>query len=148
MIFMCEFEIVRGEHAWMAFPFGLDGGTQGTNFEDTVRSAAVWMRMTALDSLAGGWPFPDCQLGNDPQRGGKVVAIAIEASLSEVPAMTAKEAAGLLGVSQGRIAQLCAAGLLDSWKVGRTRMVSVESVELRLAQERGAGRPKRSKAIA
>ena len=57
--------------------------------------------------------------------------------------MTAHDAAGLLGVSMARVTQLCKAGRLDSWKVGRTRMVSLESIEARLAEERRAGRPKR-----
>lgn len=105
--------------------------------------AADWLRLTALDYLMRDKKFPEYHFGNSPEHGGRVVAIAVEASLSEVPAMTAKDAAGLLGVSMAGVTQLCKAGMLDSWKVGRTRMVSFESVEMRLADERKAGRPKK-----
>lgn len=144
MLFVCEFEVFEDEGAWPAIPF-LDGGgaTQGTSFDDALRMAAEWLRSVALDYLAKGQEFPECQFGHTPEYGGRVVAVAVEASLEEIPAVTAKEVAGLLGVSTGRVTQLCNAGQLDSWKVGRTRMVSLESVELRLAEERRAGRPRK-----
>ncbi|MBR3318203.1 MAG: helix-turn-helix domain-containing protein [Atopobiaceae bacterium] len=69
-----------------------------------------------------------------------MVTLAVEASLAQVPSVTAAEAARVLGVSTARIAQLCKAGYLDSWKIGGTRMVSIES---RIESEPAGGRPKR-----
>ena len=65
----------------------------------------------------------------------------MEASLSDGPAMTAAEAARELGVSTARVAQLCASGQLDSWKVGATRMVSEDSVLIRKMHAPRTGRP-------
>ena len=44
--------------------------------------------------------------------------------------------------------QLVKAGALESWKSGGTRMVSLDSVECRLAEERKAGRPRKDLATA
>jgi len=62
--------------------------------------------------------------------------------LSDVPSVTAAEAARLLGVSTARVSQMCSAGILASWKVGATRMVALESIEARLAGVVRPGRPR------
>ena len=56
------------------------------------------------------------ELGHEPQHGGMVVALAAPRELSNIPAMTAADAARELGVSTARVTQLTNAGLLDSWK--------------------------------
>ena len=144
-MYICEFEFVRDGDLVLCWPFwpGRVDGTQGEGFDDAVEMAADWLRMMVLDCLMRGEEVPALPKGNVPLRGGSIVAIAVEASLAQVPAVTAHDAAGLLGVSMARVTQLCKAGRLDSWKVGRTRMVSLESIEARLAEERRAGRPKK-----
>ncbi len=144
-MYVCEFEFVQGGDFILCWPFfpGRADGTQGEDFDDAVEMSADWLRTIALDYLMKGEEVPKPPLRNAPQRGGGIVTIAVEASLSDVPAVTATDAAGLLGVSTARITQLAKAGALDSWKVGRTRMVSLESVQLRLAEERQAGRPRK-----
>lgn len=143
-LYMCEFELVNDGDYVLCWPFwpGVEGGTQGENFDDAVEMAADWLREMALDCEMRGAIVPKLPLGNEPRHGGRVVTMVVEASLSDIPAVTAKEAAGLLGVSRARVSQLCKAGHLESWTVGRTRMVSLESVRLRLAEERRAGRPR------
>lgn len=149
MLFMAEFEICKGEGAWVALPAGVPGGgTQGDTFEDAVRSAADWLAVQARHHLAKDLPFPECGFIAEPEYGGKMVAIAVETSLADIPSVTAKDAAGLLGVSHARVSQLCRDGSLDSWQVGRTRMVSLESIEQRLAEGRSAGRPRKDLASA
>ena len=142
---VCEFEFVAEEDGWiLCWPFwpGRADGTQGEDFDDAVEMSADWLREMVLDYQMRGEPLPDFPLHNEPRRGGGIVVVAVEASLAEVPAVTAKEAAGLLGVSGARVSQMCAAGQLDSWLVGRTRMVSRESIGERLAEEHPAGRPR------
>lgn len=68
--------------------------------------------------------------------------------LSDVPAVTASEAAEMLGVSTARVAQLCRDGSLNSWRVGSARMVSRDSIRRRLIAKPGAGRPHRASAEA
>lgn len=72
-----------------------------------------------------------------------MITVAVDASLDQIPAMTAAEAARTLGVSTARVAQLCKAELLESWKAGGTRMVSVDSVESRFADRRAADRARK-----
>ena len=58
--------------------------------------------------------LPPVELGHEPQRGGMVVALAMPRELSNIPAMTAADAARELGVSTARVTRLANAGLLDS----------------------------------
>ena len=144
-VYVCEFEFVDHDGVVLAWPFwpGYEACTEGYGLDDAVAMAADWLRIMVLDCLAKGEAVPSCAFGHEAERGGKVIAVAIEADLSEVPAMTAAEAARTLGISTARVAQLCKAGQLDSWKVGGTRMVSRESVEARLSETPVAGRPRR-----
>lgn len=144
-MYICEFEFIQDGEFILCWPFfpGREDGTQGEDFDDAVEMSADWLQTLALDYLMKGEDVPKPALGNAPRRGGSIVTIAVEATLADVPAITAVEAADLLGVSTARVTQLAKAGQLDSWKVGRTRMVSLESVQLRLAEERKAGRPRK-----
>lgn len=141
-VFVREFEVFVDEGIFVALPCDMEGGTQGTSFNDAVYMAADWLRDAALASLAKDRALPGGVLGHAPQYGGKVIAVAVLAGRDDIPAMTAADAARVLNVSTARVAQLCKAGKLDSWRVGATRMVSKESVEMRiiLAQREEAQR--------
>lgn len=143
MAYVREFEFFEDEGMVCVEPFGMEGATCGTDIYDAIDMAADWLRIHVLDALAKGEAFPQGALGNEPRHGGTVIAVAIEASLEDVPAMTASEAARELGVSTARVSQLVSAGLLESWKVGSTRMVSENSVLARKAEAPKAGRPAR-----
>lgn len=143
-VFICDFELVdHDDGTYVVYPVGLPGATEGHGLKDAVEMAADWLRETALGYLMAGDEWPDLPLGTDATRGGRMVTLAVDVSLEQVPAMTAAEAARTLGVSTARVAQLCKAGYLESWKVGGTRMVSVDSVEARVEEDRKAGRPKK-----
>lgn len=143
MVYIREFEFFEDEGMVCAAPFGLEGATCGDDLFDAVDMAADWLRIHVLAALAKGREFPQGSVGNRPAHGGTVIAVAVEASIRDVPAMTAAEAARELGVSTARVSQLVSAGLLDSWKVGATRMVSEDSVLLRKQATPGPGRPAR-----
>lgn len=136
MICICEFELFQEEGgAWVAIPFGgLGCATEGADFRDAVEMAADALRIVAEDALMRGEDVPEPPLGNRAARGGRVVAVAVDADLRRVESVTAAEAARMLEVSRPRVTQLCDAGLLESWHVGRTRMVSRASVEARMAE--------------
>lgn len=145
-VYICDFELVdKGERVFVK-PHGLDGATEGMDFDDAVAMAADWLKETALDYLARGEEWPELPLGTDPLQGGRMVTVAVPASLDDIPAVNAAEAARMLGVSTARVTQLCNAGLLESWKSGRTRMVSVESIEARIEDGVQLGRPKKERA--
>ena len=137
--YVCEFELVQGEkyiQCWPFFPGRVDG-TQGTIFDDAIEMAADWLRIIVLDYLMSGEEVPTLPLGNLPRRGGDIIVVAVDASLDQVPAVGASEAARMLGVSTERVSQLISAGHLESWKVSGTRMVSVDSIEARAKESEG-----------
>lgn len=134
---MAEFELVDdGGGMVEVWPVGLGGATEGRDMRDAVEMAADWLTMAAQDYLMKGKPLPELPLGTEPTRGGKMVAVCVSTSLADIPAVSAADAARLLGVSTARVAQLCKAGLLESWRVGSARMVSLGSVEARLEDAR------------
>ena len=147
-VFICDFELVDKGERVVVYPVGLGGATEGMDFSDAVRMAADWLRETALDFLMLGDDWPEPPIGTDPKRGGRMVTVAVDASLDQVPSVTAAEAARMLGVSTARVAQLCKSGVLESWRVGGTRMVSRDSIDARLEEERKAGRPKKEATLA
>lgn len=147
MIVIQEFEFYPDpEGGYVVKPCGLEGATEGDSYEDAVEMAVDWLRVCALAALERGAEFRGGGLGHVPSRGGTVVTLAVNVELSDIPAVTAAEAAEMLGVSTARVAQLCRDGSLNSWRVGSTRMVSRDSIKCRLAARPGAGRPRRASA--
>lgn len=146
MFYICEFEFYDdGEGSVAALCLNDWGGaTFGDDLDDAGESAADWLACMVDDCLMNGRELPPAKLGHEPRHGGKVIALAVSRELSDIPAMTAADAARELGVSTARVTQLANAGLLDSWKEGSRRMVSRASVEARLEDAPKAGRPKAS----
>lgn len=61
--------------------------------------------------------------------------------------LSTKEAADKLGITEVRVRALLEKNLLDGTKVGRTWVVSEESVEARIRQKPRAGRPPKQKEL-
>ena len=143
MVYVWEFEFFDSDGMVDAVPCGsLGGGTFGSDLNDAVESAADFLACMVDDHLMGGVDLPAPDFGHQPQHGGKIIAVAVSRELGDIPAVTAADAARMLGVSSARVSQLINAGLLDSWKDGTKRMVSKASIEARLADAPKAGRPK------
>ena len=143
MIYIREFEFYSSDGYVLAVPCDMSGGTFGVALEEAAESAADWLFETITDHLIANEVVPGGKLGHEPVHGGKGIAIAVNASLGNVDAMTAA-AARMLSVSTARVAQMCASGKLASWKDGSKRMVARRSVEARLAEAPGPGRPKKA----
>ena len=144
MIYIREFEFYESDGCMLACPCDMEGGTFGDGLEDAVRSAADWLRETITDSLVRDEAASGGKLGHAPRFGGRVIAVAVDCDLSRVDAVTAADAARMLGVSTARIAQMCESGRLTSWKQGTRRMVMRSSVEARMAEAPKAGRPRKA----
>lgn len=144
MIYIREFEFYNSDGCMLAVPCDMDGGTFGATLEDAAESAVDWLFETITDHLITNKAVPGGKLGHEPVHGGKVIAITVDASLGNVDAMTAADAARMLGVSTARVAQMCASGKLASWKDRSKRMVARRSVEARLAEAPVPGRPKKA----
>lgn len=143
MVYIWEFEFFEDDGCVNAFPCGElgRGATFGDDLEDAVESAADFLAEAVDDHLMNGTELPPMSFGHEPERGGRIIAIAVERKLGDIPAMTAADAARELGVSSARVSQLINAGLLDSWKDGTRRMVSRASVEARKECDVRPGRP-------
>lgn len=142
MIYIQEFEFIDEGGMVSAVPFGLEGATCGADIDEAVSMAVDWLKSHIEHLLISGESPKSGKLGNEPQHGGRVIAIAVDCDLSRVDAMTAADAARALGVSSARVAQMCESGKLTSWRDGSRRMVLRESVMARLADSPKPGRPK------
>lgn len=144
MIYVWEFEFFDSGGMVDAVPCGSlgGGGTFGSDLNDAIASVADFLACMVDDHLMGGVDLPAPDFGHEPQNGGKIIAVAVSRELGDIPAITAADAARMLGVSSARVSQLIGAGLLESWRDGTKRMVSKASVEARLADSPKAGRPK------
>lgn len=134
MFVMQEFELFESEGYVLAFPFDLEGGTQGETFVEAAEMAADWLKSEAEWWLMTGQTPPDPSFGNEPQHGGRIVLIGVEVSLASISSMSASEAAVALGVSRPRITQMLASGALVGWRDGRNTRITIESVSARLAE--------------
>ena len=132
MIYIREFEIYETDGAFVADPLDMDGGTFGDDFEGAVKSACDWLRETVLDDLVHNRTVQGGKLNLNAKHGGRIVAVSVDCSIDDVPAVSAAQAARMLGVTRGRISQMCDAGLLTSFKQEGHRYVLRDSIEARL----------------
>ena len=134
MVYVWEFEFFSSGGYIDAIPCGdyWHDGTFGESLEDAVDSAVNYLGSIVESHLVNGDELPAWEFGHKPERGGQIIAIAVERTLEDIPAMTAADAARELGVSRARVAQLCKVGLLESWTSGTNRMVTRTSVNARL----------------
>ena len=145
MFYLCEFELFPDEGAISAYPFGLEGATSGKDFREASEMAADWLKGDADLRLMLGHNLPDLPLGNEPvHEGGRILLVGVDANLENIDSVTATEAAALLGVSRGRVTQMVNAGQLLGFRKGRNAYVSRTSVEVRLAEQPKAGRPRKA----
>ena len=72
---------------------------------------------------------------------GKVRITRREGDMEIKGYVTTKEAAERLRVSPGRVRQLIADGVLETVKVGATRLILIESLERHERTRRGRGKP-------
>ena len=78
MVAACEFEFFEDKGWVLAFPFGLEGGTQGRDTADAARMAVDWLKGEVEHSLMCGTPLLSPTFGNVPMHGGTVSIVSIE----------------------------------------------------------------------
>ena len=145
MLYLYEFEIIQGEKYLLAFPFDMDGATQGKDIQEVTEMAADWLRMDIENRLMHKLDIPKATFGNEPKEGGRVLAIAIDVDLNRVEKVSASDAARMLDVSPPRVTHMIKDGLLEAFKEGHKTWVTLDSVKARLAEPRKAGRPRKTK---
>ncbi len=143
MIYIREFEFYVDDAGFVvADPCDMQGGTFGTSLEDAAESASEWLSDTVIDNLAHGRKTEGGKLGHKPRHSGQVIALSVNTDLTRADAVTAADAARMLGVSTARVAQMCKTGKLTSWKEGSKRLIMRRSIEARLEEQPKPGRPK------
>ena len=143
MFYLREFEFYANGEYTVAEPFDLGAGTFGEDLEDEIESAADYMRSVIEDMLINEKVIPEPTFGNQPAHDGKVIVLAVDCDLSKIDAVTAADAARMLGVSRARVAQMCEHGQLQSWKEGAKRLITRDSVNARMEEQPKAGRPRK-----
>ena len=143
MQYTYEFEMWRGEFAWIAAPFDLVGITQGVDVEDVCESAADLLRELIQEYWMRGEQPPRATFDNEPQHDGVRLIVSVDACLEHVERMSAAEAAKVLGVSRSRITAMLDSGVLEGWREGRNTWVTVDSVAARKASPAPTGRPRK-----
>jgi len=142
-MYIYEFEIFKSEGYFIAYPFGMEGATQGKDMQEAVEMAADWLRTDIQYRIMHDVPIPKPTYENEPREGGSIIAVAIEAGLDTIRRVSASEAARLLGVTPARVNHMIRDGLLESYKDGYNVWVTMDSIEARLREPHKAGRPKK-----
>lgn len=127
-----EFEAYLAEKYWIVIPHGLEGATQGIDFEDAVDMAADWLRIKAEDAAIYGYEMPDPVFGAPLEHGGQRIVVSVVAGRDTIKAVTAKRAAEILGVPKKRIAKMRKKALLEGWDEGKKTYITLDSVIARL----------------
>lgn len=148
MLCVYEFELFKDGNAVVALPFDFDGGTQGTDIREASEMAADWLKTEIEHCLMNNESIPEATLGHEPEHGGRVLIVAVEASLNTIETVSASKASEMLGVSCARISQLLKADMLSGYREGRNTFVTVDSINARLAEKPKPGRPKEPLATA
>lgn len=137
-----EFELVEEEDTVRALPFGDFEGAAGATANEALDAAAANLCSWAQEKLESGSELPWADVGHAAQHGGTIVVVAIEPQAPPPRTVSMAEAAQLLGVTTSCVSSLCKRGKLVSWKVGGARLVELESIQARLREKPGPGRPR------
>ena len=141
MVYIYEFEVFKGEKFLLAFPYDMDGGTQGVDFKEVCEMAVDWLQMEVEHCLMHDLPMPEATFGNKPKHeDGQNIIVAVQVEKENIPRYTFAEAARQLGVTRGRVSQMVDACLLETFELHGRKWVTKYSVEARLA-----GRPRKKK---
>lgn len=148
MLHVYEFEVFEDEGWLLAFPYDMEGGTQGKDFAEVCEMAADWLQGEMEHYAMAGLPFPEATFDNEPRHGGRNIIVAVNAGVDTVDTVTASEAAEMLGVSRPRVSQMLKTGQLQGYTKGRATFVTRASVETRMEESPKAGRPRKAAAVA
>ena len=144
MVHVYEFEVFKDKDMYLAFPFDMQGGTQGKTIEEACRMAADWLQTEMEYREMNGEEIPKATFGNEPIHGGRTLIVSVNAGKNTVDKVSASDAARMLGVSPGRVTQMINAGLLQAFRDGHKTWGTVDSINARLESTPKAGRPKKA----
>ncbi|MDR3315177.1 MAG: type II toxin-antitoxin system HicB family antitoxin [Coriobacteriales bacterium] len=119
--------------------------TWGASLDAVIAKAPDALETHVGALISYGEDIPAATFGHVAQDGEVVVVVSFDATAASVgaPHVTAATAAERLGVTPARVSHLLRDGLLEGYRSGREVMVSVASIDARLAIPRKAGRPRK-----
>lgn len=144
MLHVYEFEVFKDGDIYLAFPFDMNGGTQGDTIQEVSEMAADWLQTEMEHRAMNDLPFPKATFGNELKHDGERLLVSVNAGKETVPRMTAAEAAKRLGVTRGRVSQMIDAGQLETFEMDGRTWVTEYSVDARIEEAPKAGRPKKA----
>lgn len=150
---MYEFEVYEDESdpGWLlAVPFDFGGGTSGRSWEEIDRMTCDFLRTVLEDCHIRHEEYPKATFGNMPRHAnGRIVIVACDDPARTIRKTTPSDAARILGVSPARVSQLIGDCALEAFTdtFGK-RWVTMASIEARLAENPGPGRPSAQQASA
>jgi predicted RNase H-like HicB family nuclease len=146
--FVYEAVIEPGEESgyFVHFPDFPDAFTQAADLRHAALNAAEVLELTLADYIDEGVEPPLPTFGNVRNTNTSAALVSVDIDEEDVRIMgfvDSTEAARMLNLSRGRIAQLVSTGQLESVGKGTARLISLTSINARLAAPHTAGRPKK-----
>lgn len=142
MTYTYEGSIEQVDGDWLVtFPQfdGTFGG--GRSVRKACENAAEALRLRIASMVDEGEPLPRARFSNPPRC---VFAVDVDDRyIQATKAVSAKEAAELLGVSRGRVSTLVKEGKLDTVLVDGRSRITLASVNARLADPPAPHRPRK-----
>jgi predicted RNase H-like HicB family nuclease len=135
----------NGYFIW--FPDLPDAFTQASDMRTAALNAAEVLELVLADYIADGAEPPTPTFGYGCDDGATRALVSVRVTVDDVLRMgtvSSTEAAHILKVSKGRIAQMVASGQLDSFGEGTARLISLRSVNARATSAPKAGRPRKT----
>jgi excisionase family DNA binding protein len=132
-----------GQRIGVVFPDIPGCRTSGIDYKDAALMGADVLETMLSTYIDEGMVIPVARYDHMPPEGGTVAFFTIDAPVKQAETMTVAAAADLLGVSRRRVNAMIADGTLSAVKVGRDNLVTIASVDARLAAPRCAGRPRK-----
>lgn len=142
-----EFTHDRMDECWyVRFP-DFDGSlTEGFDVSDAAANAADLLTLLIAERLDEGDPLPQPTFHEPPL---SVVCVDVTPDVIEgTKLLTVKEAAEYLEVSSSRVSQLLTSGQLEARDFHGRRMVTIASINDRIANKPAAHRPRKENGTA
>jgi excisionase family DNA binding protein len=136
-----------GEKIGVVFPDIPGCRTFGADYKDAALMGADVLETMLSAYIDEGIAIPAARYDHRLPEDGTAAFFTIDAPARQAETMTVATAADLLGVSQRRVNAMIADGTLSAVKAGRDNLVTIASVDARLAAPRSAGRPRRGSVL-
>ena len=146
-VYEANIEYSEEDRCWYVdFPdFDGEAYTDGETPEEAARNAAEALTLSICDFLDSGRPLPKATFHNPPR---SIISVDVsDDTIAASRCMSVTDAAEELGVTPGRVSQLLSSGQLEVFEYGGTRLVTIASVNARLAEQPKAGRPRKQELI-